>query len=380
MTALRTQLASQLARPRLVLDSVRDIAPRPGASPAAEGGGRTRLLPLAWLATIGLFGLLMGRSVGGFLHALERALQDGWRLVALGALLEVGSLAGYVALLHRLLGGFSAGIRAKDSYDITMAGTAATRLLPTAGLGGAAVTVWALRARGLRSGEITERLLAFLLILYAVYVWALLVFGAAVGLGLVTVSAGSGLGLLAVGLAVVLTVAVLTLLLAPSLTVGVLGRLASGSGRLAPQVQRAVDHVPALRAALVRAGRELRRPHPALLGALAWWALDIGVLLAMLHAFDTPLPIPVVVLAYFLGTMCNLLPLPGSLSGGLAGMLIAFGAPAGGALAAVLAYRTIAVWLPAASGVASLFSLRATVACWRAEGAVIRTPAHLPAV
>ena len=88
----------------------------------------------------------------------------------------------------------------------------------------------------------------------------------------------------------------------------------------------------------------------------------------MLHAFGAPLPIPVVVLAYFLGTMFNLLPLPGSLSGGLAGTLVVFGAPAAPALAAVMAYRTIAVWLPAGSGVVSLLALRATVARWRTEG------------
>ncbi len=131
---------------------------------------------------------------------------------------------------------------------------------------------------------------------------------------------------------------------------------------------RAERQLPALRSGLLRAGGELRHPRPALLGAVAWWAFDIGVLVAMLHAFGAALPIPVVVLAYFLGTMFNLLPLPGSLSGGLAGTLVVFGAPAAPALAAVLAYRTIAVWLPAASGVASLFALRATAARWRAEG------------
>jgi uncharacterized membrane protein YbhN (UPF0104 family) len=87
----------------------------------------------------------------------------------------------------------------------------------------------------------------------------------------------------------------------------------------------------------------------------------------VLHAFGTALPIPVIVLAYFLGTTFNVLPLPGSLSGGLTGALIALGAPAGAAIAAVLAYRAVAVWLPAASGIASLASLRRSVARWRAE-------------
>ena len=77
-----------------------------------------------------------------------------------------------------------------------------------------------------------------------------------------------------------------------------------------------------------------------MLGALAWWGFDIAVLFAMLHAFGASLPLVAVVLAYFLGTLFNVLPLPGSLSGGLIGVLVALGAPAAPAIAAVLAYRS----------------------------------------
>src|SRR5205807_2547009 len=172
---------------------------------------------------------------------------------------------------------------------ITLAGTAATRLLPTAGLGGAAVTVWALRARGVRAQEVAERLLAFLLLLYSEYMGALIVCGTAVATGLVHVDDGRRLGL-------------------------------------------------------------------------------VG---ALLHAFGAGLPLPVLVLAYFLGTMFNVLPLPGSLSGGLVAMLIAFGTPAAAALAAVLAYRAVAVWLPAASGLASLGRLRSSIPLWRERAAAV---------
>ena len=187
-------IATRIRRSTGLQGLVREIAP------AAPGrAGRGRLLPVAWLAAAGLLLLLLARNGGGFLHALERALHGGWQLVVLGAALEAVSLAGYVALQHRVVGRADSRIRAKDSYDIALAGTAATRMLPTAGLGGAAVTVWALRARGLRTAEIAERLLAFLLLLYAVYMAALLAFGAAVGFGLVHVAHGSALGLLAAG-------------------------------------------------------------------------------------------------------------------------------------------------------------------------------------
>ena len=115
------------------------------------------------------------------------------------------------------------------------------------------------------------------------------------------------------------------------------------------------------------------------MGALAYWAFDAGVLVVMLHAFGVKLPLPAVVLAYFLGSLLNVVPLPGSLSGGLVGCLIALGSPAGGAIAAVLSYRALAVWLPAVPGIVSLASLRASVAGWR-TGAASRTLARQFAV
>jgi uncharacterized membrane protein YbhN (UPF0104 family) len=75
----------------------------------------------------------------------------------------------------------------------------------------------------------------------------------------------------------------------------------------------------------------------------------------------------VLTLAYFLGTMFNVVPLPGSLSGGLVGVLVALGAPLGGAIPAVLAYRAVATWGPAVFGLFGAARLRTSVAAWRAE-------------
>lgn len=321
------------------------------------------------LAGAALLAVLISAHGASFVHAIDRALHASWQLVAVAALLEAASVAGYVLLLHRVVSRASARLRLKDSYDITLGGAAATRLLPTAGLGGAAVTVWALRARGVRSSELAERLLAFVLLLYGVYMSALFAGGAAVGLGLVKVSAGQGIGLLGASLAVAAVATIAFLFAAPE-------RIAASLGRRSARLGAAAEHLPVLRAALRRAWRELRRPHAALLGAVAWWGFDVGVLVTMLHAFGVGLPVPVVVLAYFLGTMLNVLPLPGSLSSGLAGALIALGAPVGGAIAAVLAYRALAVWLPAAPGIVSIAALRRSVAAWRKDDPVAPAPAH----
>jgi uncharacterized membrane protein YbhN (UPF0104 family) len=104
-----------------------------------------------------------------------------------------------------------------------------------------------------------------------------------------------------------------------------------------------------------------------LAGAAAYWIFDAAVLWAMLRAFGSPPAVPVVALAYLVGQVANTLPIPGSVSGGIAGVLIAFGVPAGLALPSVLAYRTVAVWLPSPAAMAAIPGLRATIAGWARE-------------
>ena len=304
-----------------------------------------------------------------FAAALHQALQGDWHLVAAGALLEAASVVAYVFLLDRVVSAASPRLRLRDSYDVTLAGTAATRLLPTAGFGGVALTIWAFRVRGVARRDLAERMISFLLLLYGVYMTAVAVAGAAVWVGLVSVPHGRALG--AVGIAVGFGIAAtaITVSLAPAPLARALERLARRPDRLGRAAGRTAGGLPALRGGLGRAARELRHPHPALLGAVAYWAFDIAVLFAMLHAFGAHPSVPVLVLAYFLGTLFNVLPLPGSLSGGLAAVLIALGISAAPAIAAVLAYRAIAVWLPAAWGLTSVGRLRSSMVRWRAEAA-----------
>jgi putative heme transporter len=372
----RVLLSTSLRLPGTGVRSLtREIAP--GAGPRTRGRvWPTRIIALT---AAGIFALLVMAHGGQFVHALNRALHAGWQLVAVAVALEAASVAGYVLLLHRVVARANPRLRLKDSYDMTLGGAAATRLLPTAGLGGAAVTVWALRARGVRTSELAERMLGFLLLLYGVYLSALLVGGAAVALGLGHVTHGRTLGALGVVVAAALAATVLVVVAAPSPVARAVTRFGRRSPRLGSAARWVAIQLPVLRASLWRSWQEVRRAHPALLGAVAYWAFDLSVLATMLHAFGVGMPLDEVVLAYFLGTLFNVVPLPGSLSGGLAGTLIALGSPAGAAIAAVLAYRALAVWLPAVPGVASLASLRTSVASWRMDTAS-RTPVRQFAV
>jgi uncharacterized protein (TIRG00374 family) len=97
----------------------------------------------------------------------------------------------------------------------------------------------------------------------------------------------------------------------------------------------------------------LRSRDAALLGAFGWWAFDVGALWACLAAFGDAPPGGVIVMAYFVGTLGNLLPLPGgvgAVEGGVIGALVAFGTPTGLAIAGVLSYRAFSLWLPTFAG------------------------------
>src|SRR5918911_1071398 len=65
----------------------------------------------------------------------------------------------------------------RASYQITMAGLAATRIFSAAGAGGIALTYWALRRAGMPRRRSACRVVAFLALMYSIYLAALVLFG-----------------------------------------------------------------------------------------------------------------------------------------------------------------------------------------------------------
>ena len=118
----------------------------------------------------------------------------------------------------------------------------------------------------------------------------------------------------------------------------------------------------------------LRSRDPALLGAVLFWAFQIAVLWAAFHAFGDAPPLAVLVQAFFVGMLGNLLPMPGGVGGvegGMIGAFVAFGVDSGLAVVAVLVYRAFTFWLPLVPGVIAYFRLRRTVERWRPERAAL---------
>jgi uncharacterized membrane protein YbhN (UPF0104 family) len=77
------------------------------------------------------------------------------------ALLEVASYAAYVWTFHRLFARRGSRIGWRESYDISLAGVAASRVFATAGVGGIAMTVWALDRSGMDRRLVVSRLTTF---------------------------------------------------------------------------------------------------------------------------------------------------------------------------------------------------------------------------
>jgi putative heme transporter len=304
-------------------------------------------------------------GLGATAHRIERG--DTW-WIAIGVVLELLSFAGYVVLFRSVFVRGPSLIGWRESYQVTMAGLAATRLFAAAGAGGVALTAWALRRSGMEARLVACRMVAFMVLLYVIYAGSLLLDGVGLGTGLFPGGGSFAITIIPAIVAAILFGVAGAMALLPGDVERRLERWAAGSGRLAHWVARAVT-VPALAASGVRTAIDLIRSRdPGVLGAPAWWGFDICVLWACFHAFGSPPPFTVILMSYFVGMLGNLLPLPGGLGGvegGMIGAFAAFGVDFNLALLSVLSYRAISFWLPTLPGAIAYFQLRRTVARWR---------------
>ena len=322
------------------------------------------------VVAIGLFYVLLPNLAG--LNDTWRRINQGdpWWL-GLAVLLEVASFAAYMALFRAVFARDQERIDWRVSYQVTMAGLGATRLFATAGAGGIILTVWALRRLGMTRRMVTERMTAFLVLLYAVFMVALVIGGLGLGIGVFPGQAPFALTIVPAAFGGTVIILALTMSLLPP---GLTRRLEpledhSRSARWRAAAATASGMVAGgIRLALALA----RQRRVGLLGALGWWGFDIAVLWACFHAFGQPPPTAVLVVSYFTGMLANTLPLPGGIGGvegGIIGALVAFGVPGGLALVAVLTYRAFSFWLPTVPGAIAYLQLRRTIHGWQTREA-----------
>jgi uncharacterized protein (TIRG00374 family) len=297
-------------------------------------------------------------------------IRDGspyWTLLALA--FTFGMYGGYVAMFRGVFlraGGGRIGWRA--SYEITMAGLAASRIFAAGGAGGLVLQAWALRRSGMPKRRVADTTLSFLILTYFPYVVALIVCGLGLRLGVFPGEAPFTLTVVPAILAAIALAVGLAVALVPT---DLQRRLDGWSrrnerfGRLAAKLANA----PASASAGMRdAIAHVRSRDPALLGAFAFWGFQILVLWAAFRAFGDAPPWAVLVQAFFVGMLGNLLPLPGGVGGvegGMIGAFAAFDVDSGLAVVAVLVFRGFTFWLPLIPGVVAYFQLRRTVEGWR---------------
>jgi uncharacterized protein (TIRG00374 family) len=291
-----------------------------------------------------------------------------WIVVAIG--FNVVAFATYVALFKAVVGGNALKLSWTETYEINMAGLAASLLFSAGGAGGIVLTYWALRKAGMGARDVARRMVAFITLHYAFYPLALIVFGVLLRTGVLHGNRSVELTIVPAGVAgLLLAMGVLIALIPRDLE----RRIAPfARGERGTAMAQKIAKVPATVGEGFRFALGLFA-HPsrgglAVLGAAGFWAANIGVLWAAFHAFGVHVPLAVVVQGFFLGMVANLFPLApagvGAVDAGMIGAFVLFGLPEDTIFPAVLIYRLVAFWMPIPFGVVAFFQLRKTVQKW----------------
>jgi uncharacterized membrane protein YbhN (UPF0104 family) len=300
------------------------------------------LISLAILIAI-VVGLLL--AVPG-LHGVSRVVRDmdgGWLLLAV--VLEVLSCVGYIVAFLQVFDRAPVRFGARVALSELAFGAAVS----LGGAGSVAVGAWLLIERGGDPARIAERSAVLFLLTSAINVFTLIL----VGLGLyVGILPGPSDPLLSLVPALGGIVVLVFFLLLPQFS----ERLAAGRspGKLRTLLVATAGTIRLTEQVIFR--RDWR-----IIGAIAFLWCDIGVLAACFAAAGSVPPLATIVLAYQIGYISNLIPVPGNigvLDGSMIGMFALYGVSATLATAATVVYHAIALWIPAMWGTGAFLVLR----------------------
>jgi uncharacterized membrane protein YbhN (UPF0104 family) len=320
---------------------------------------RSRLLTVLGLVVVVVAIVTFVPGLGGLRSRLAHA-SPAWLVAGVG--LKVLSGLGYVVVFRMI---FCRRMSWSVSTQIGMSELGANAVLPTGGAGGLALGAWALKRGGMPGNVIARRTVAFFLLTSVPNVVGVILIGLGLAVG---VLGGEGNLLLTALPAGVATGAIGVTLL----TGAVARRL---GGRLAPDADAGPGSSRRARAAWktlmaladgVQESLELLREGNALLiaGLLAYLVFDVMILWAGFHALGSAPPIAILAMAYLIGELGGLIPVPGGIGGvdaGLVGTLVLYHVSITSAAGAVLAYRAIALVVPALLGSVAFVVLRRTL-------------------
>ncbi len=301
-----------------------------------------------WTVVLAVLLLGIGLAVPDLRGILRTASHASVWWLVLGVALEVGSCLGYVLVVrHVLYRGPPRELR-----WLAWAEQAFGAVVPLGGAGGLAVGAWAMRAWGVPWSRVANRSAVIFLLTSAVNAAVLGIAGLGVWLGLGTPSSVPyGLVPGAIAIAGLVLFLLTPLVKAPERPRGVGGRVQMTLHGLGVWVRDT-------EASAFRLDWRL-------LGAPAFLLCDIAVLWVCLKAVGVTPPIFGMIVAYQIGYLADLIPIPGGigvLEGGLLGTLVLFHLPATQTAAAVIIYHAISLWVPTIGGTEGFVRLRRSIA------------------
>lgn len=322
---------------------------------------------LAQIGVLLVVAVLLLATLPGLGEVRERFsdARPGW--VAAALVLEVASVISFVVVFRgvfcvRMPWGFSAQVGLSEQ--------AANVLLPAGGAGGLALGAWALSRAGMSSGHIARRTVAFFLITSSMNFVVAALAGVGLLTGVIPGDAGFALAAVPAAMAVVVIAGVILLPRVLPERPAPVGAEAEREALVGPsklaRLRRTLAHAGAtISEGLGDAGALLRSGRPSVIGGAAGYlAFDMLALTAAFHAFGAAPAPGDFLMAYVLGQLGGLVPLPGGVGGtdgGLVAALALYGTPLASATAAVLAYRAFQLGLPALAGTVAFSRLRKTL-------------------
>ncbi len=311
--------------------------PRQAERPA---GRRPRIV--AQLTTLGLLAALaltLLASVPGLSGVLDEIGEISPIWLGLAILLELASDVSFVVLFRR----FFDRLAGRDARALAWTEQATGALLPGGGAGGLAIGGWLIHLAGAPTDWIVRRSGGLFFLTSAVNAATVI----AAGVALIAGASGPH----------DFARAVLPTLLVGLVTLAVVALPAVIRSR-----PRTPSWIRAISAGVLDAEETtFRRPNWRLLGALGYLWFDIAVLWLVLRALGETPSVPALILAYTVGYIANMLPIPGGigvLDAGLTGALTLYGVSPVHAAAAVLVYHAIALWVPGLGGLIGYLRVR----------------------
>lgn len=303
---------------------------------------RQGLISLGILIAL-VVGLLL--AVPGLHGVTHQVVEMPAQLIVLAIVLEILSCAAYVVAFLQVFDRAPIRFGARVALSELAFGAAVS----LGGAGSVAVGALLLVERGAQPGVVAKRSAILFLLTSGVNLITLAAVGLALWLGILPGNQDPLLSLVPGAVGVVVLLAFLALPWATEKLIEDDRR-----GRLATAMRTT--------AGTVRATTQLLfKPDWRLLGAFGYLWFDIGVLAVCFWATGHTPPLTTIVLAYQIGYLSNLLPIPGGigvLDGSFVGMFVLFGVTASHATSATIVYHAISLWVPATWGTVAFLLLR----------------------